>query len=60
MTPQDLLIYSIMTGFGLFFLINPSAGMAMEKRTPERLKVIRISGLIAAVFGGIMMARYFL
>ena len=60
MTAQDLLIYSLMTGCGLFLLINPSIGMAAEKRTRERLRAIRLCGLALAVFGGIMMARFFL
>lgn len=60
MTAQDLLIYSLMTGCGLFFLINPSVGMSRDKRTPERLRAIRMGALVAAVFGGIMMVRYFL
>ena len=60
MTAQDLLIYSLMTGCGLFLLINPSVGMSAEKQTKERLRSIRLCGLVVAVFGGVMMVRYFL
>ncbi len=60
MSEQELLLYSIMTGCGLFLFINPTFKMAKERKTPERIRNVRLCGLACAVVGGIMMIRYFL
>lgn len=60
MSEQDLLIYSLLTGVSLFFLINPTFKMAPEKRTPDRIRSIRLISLVAAVVCGFMMVRYFI
>lgn len=59
MSEQELLVYSLMTGCGLFFLINPTFKMAKDKRTPDRIRTIRFVSFAMALFGGIMMVRYF-